>query len=329
MLKPGAKLESTSEIAKRYSVALVTAQAALKQLTKEGLIVRTQKKGTYVSQSEGSKKINHDVLIIGNTNDKFWLELYFKILVELKKDGINSQCIDVHTEQSELREILKTKYLMVILSEHFHANIIQDEFPEHNVISLSAHKPLQFKGHIVCSNPYFAAYEGTMHLIKNGYENIACLCNAGKCNVESDIRRFVNNEFVAGYHRALQENKLSTMLMSYPVTGSAEEIITKFLKAGKIPDAVVSSLDHRSKELVEVIEQFDLKVPDDIALVSTGNSVWSEAFKFTSFDFQRDKMAKACIEIIKEMEGGRIQEDEFICRNILPKMIVRSSCQTP
>jgi len=326
-LEPGSRLEVTSEIAKRYSVALVTAQVALQHLSEEGLITRLPGKGTYVSKSKKTPQTEKEVLIIGSTQDKYWLELYFNIIVDLKKIGINAQCIDVDTKAPELKKILHKKYLMIILPHSALAENIQKEFPEQNIISLNINDPFRFKGHIVCSNLYFAAYEGTKHLINHGHKKIACFCNAGSCDTTSDIRSFLGNETVAGYYQAMTDNNLSDMLlMSFISGGESEKIVHDFFRAGKIPTAVYSSIDHRSKEFVKTISSYSLNIPDDIALVSSGNSVWSEAFDFTSFDIQKDKMAQSCVDIIKDTHDGRIQKDEFICRQIMPKLIIRKSC---
>lgn len=57
-LQPHAKLPSESEMTAAYGVSRITVRQALGDLQKEGLIVRLQGKGAYVSQPQASQQLN-------------------------------------------------------------------------------------------------------------------------------------------------------------------------------------------------------------------------------------------------------------------------------
>lgn len=59
-LPPGARVPSEHELVRRFGVARMTANRALKELAAEGLIVRTAGSGTYVAD----RKLEHSALVV-------------------------------------------------------------------------------------------------------------------------------------------------------------------------------------------------------------------------------------------------------------------------
>ena len=59
-LKPGARVPSEHELVRRFGVARMTANRALKELAAEGLIVRTAGSGTFVAD----RKLEHSALVV-------------------------------------------------------------------------------------------------------------------------------------------------------------------------------------------------------------------------------------------------------------------------
>src|SRR3954470_18146241 len=57
-LQPDEKLLSESEMTAAYGVSRITVRQALGDLQKEGLIVRLQGKGAFVSQPQASQQLN-------------------------------------------------------------------------------------------------------------------------------------------------------------------------------------------------------------------------------------------------------------------------------
>src|SRR3954470_8450826 len=57
-LQPHAKLPSESEMTAAYGVSRITVRQALSDLQKEGLIVRLQGKGAFVSQPQAAQELN-------------------------------------------------------------------------------------------------------------------------------------------------------------------------------------------------------------------------------------------------------------------------------
>lgn len=129
--------------------------------------------------------------------------------------------------------------------------------------------------HKVMVDNYKGAYDATMHLVNNGYRNIATLTNATVLSIAK--------ERLAGYKAALQDSGLAVKeeMIKYCVHGGMilEEVETamgELLTLKKRPDAILASADKLTTGCLRIMKAKGLKVPDDIALVGFSNTDLTE-----------------------------------------------------
>jgi LacI family transcriptional regulator len=115
-----------------------------------------------------------------------------------------------------------------------------------------------------------AAFEGTEHLIKNGYKNIACIASSSTL--------FISKERVAGYIKALKENGLpvtETNIQYIPHGGViVEEIyeaIERLMKQKNKPDAILACSDRITTSTMRYCQQHQIDIPNQVGLLGFSN----------------------------------------------------------
>jgi len=125
--------------------------------------------------------------------------------------------------------------------------------------------------HKVMVDNFRGAYDATMHLIKQGYKNIATITNSENLSI--------TRERVAGYVEALaQKNtKARKSMIKYCFHGGmilseVEEAITQLMKTKPRPDAIFTSSDKLTTGCMRVLKRKGIRIPEDIAVVGFSNS---------------------------------------------------------
>jgi LacI family transcriptional regulator len=116
-----------------------------------------------------------------------------------------------------------------------------------------------------------AAYEGTLHLINNGFKNIA--------HITSSANISISTERLEGYKKALTENKLSVnpdyiKFCSHGgmLTEEVDVAIAQLLQLKDPPDAIFTASDRITTQTLAYLTHACKKVPDDIALIGFTNT---------------------------------------------------------
>jgi LacI family transcriptional regulator len=133
----------------------------------------------------------------------------------------------------------------------------------------------EIKTHKVIVDNYKGAYEATVHLVKNGYKNIATLSNATVLSIAK--------ERLAGYKAALADNGLAVdeSMIRFCQHGGmivqeVEEEMEALFQLSPRPDAIITSADKLTTNCFRILKAKGLKVPDDIGLIGFSNSDLTE-----------------------------------------------------
>lgn len=84
--KPGGQLPPERELARLTGYSLGTVQRALRELADEGIVVRTQGSGTYVSEGRGSIDTPLHLRFVGRAGEPTFLPLFPKVLSRKRID---------------------------------------------------------------------------------------------------------------------------------------------------------------------------------------------------------------------------------------------------
>jgi len=125
--------------------------------------------------------------------------------------------------------------------------------------------------HKVMVDNFRGAYDATMHLIKQGYNNIATITNSENLSI--------TRERVAGYVEALAQKHIKPrkQLIKYCFHGGmllseVEEAITQLLKVRPRPDAIFTGSDKLTTGTMRVLKNKGIRIPKDMAVVGFSNS---------------------------------------------------------
>ncbi len=180
--------------------------------------------------------------------------------------------------------------------------------------------------HTVIADNYKAAYDATVHLIKNGYSKIAHITSAPFLSI--------TKERLDGYKAALLENGLpfNEQYVKYCSYGGmiVEEIegaLNNLLKIKQKPDAFITAGDRITTGSLSAIKNLGLSVPDDIAVVGFTNSNIPELINptLTTIRLPAFAMGRTAIELLIQMIESKRPVTEFQNKVLQTEFTIRES----
>ncbi|MBD1260143.1 LacI family DNA-binding transcriptional regulator [Maribacter polysiphoniae] len=172
-----------------------------------------------------------------------------------------------------------------------------------------------------------AAYNAVEHLINLGKKRIAIL--------KETENSFNSEKRYAGYLRALRNNEIA---IDEKIILSTEDISLKngsrltrmLLSLKKRPDAIFAITDNAAIGAIKALHKFNVKIPQEIAVVGFSNSVNSTIIQpaLTTVDQPGDRIGRTAVAyLIKEIENP--DNDEAIKTvEIKTSLLVRDSSFT-
>lgn len=182
--------------------------------------------------------------------------------------------------------------------------------------------------HKVIVDNYKGAYDATVHLIQNGYRNIATLSNAPVLSIARDR--------LAGYKAALQDNGLEVKdeLIRHCVHGGmlldeVETAMNDLLALKNKPDAILASADKLTTGCLRILKSNGLKVPDDMALVGFSNTDLTELLDPPLSVIRQPafEMGEVATDLLLQLIESKRPVTEFETRVLSTELIVRDSSQ--
>ena len=129
--------------------------------------------------------------------------------------------------------------------------------------------------HKVIVDNYKATYKATEHLVQQGYKRISCIINAPHLSIAQ--------ERIAGYKQALEDNNYEvdeTLIQCCSAGGSIQQEVERamntLLSFNPKVDAIAGLSDKLTIGALKVLQQKNIKIPEEIGLVGFSNSDLSE-----------------------------------------------------
>ncbi|MBB5437679.1 MULTISPECIES: LacI family DNA-binding transcriptional regulator [Pedobacter] len=136
----------------------------------------------------------------------------------------------------------------------------------------------QVNTHKVGADNFKGAYDATMHLINNGYKNIAHLNTNTILSIATDR--------LNGYKQALADSGIKyrpELLRSCNYTDAnklnedLEQAIKYYMSLKDKPDAIFTATDQISTRCLVLLNKLGYKIPDDVALIGFTNTELADA----------------------------------------------------
>lgn len=175
------------------------------------------------------------------------------------------------------------------ISDKYTRAVIGTKIP---VVFLDFYNDLTSNSCIVC-NSFYAVYEMTNYLIRNGHTNIAFV---GNIHATSSIQ-----DRYLGYMKSLIEHKIE--LHDYYVISDRDAETGRFidLKLPLImPTAFVCNCDEAAYRLINLLRENGYRVPEDISVTGFDNSVYSNISvpNITTVEVDTAKMSEIAVEAL-------------------------------
>ncbi len=317
-MPPGYKVDSINKIRTRHGVSRETAKLVLKKLSEESLVISKAGKGSFVTSQVAIRKIWGVILPFYSSNIE---ELISHLKVEATKRNRQLTYFLDYNDPEEERKLVST-----MIMEGYEAIIIIPNFNETSTSDFYR-KLISGKTKVILidntmAGSYFRYVIQSYDLgVKRAMDYLASRSNGNFLLVTNDIWKGRNllNEHIEQTFRNLAKE-------IYPgrkvfVTTGILELSLEMLVENNIR-GILSCSDTDSVKTLGRLKKFNIKTPDQISLVSYGNTEITELFQpaITVIDCRYDEMARYAVSLLDK------GNDNIPAQHIIqPQLIIRET----
>ncbi|NLM61602.1 MAG: substrate-binding domain-containing protein [Clostridiales bacterium] len=319
--KAGEKLETENEMIERYGVSRQTVRQALSILENEGLIVRRQGSGIYVSGPDARGQIQKPREKVITFVSTYISEYVFPSIIRGAEEVLRKAGYTLNLSQTENRVELERRIISSIIADPPAGMIVEGTktaIPNPNV---PLYRQLIGSGvPIVFINGYYANLDNTIYVVtddrQGGRDAVSFLIKKGHKHIggifkSDDIQ---GHERYAGFAECLVENdaELVDERVLWFTTENRDQVLFgdngRFL-VNKFADcsAVVCYNDQIAVRVIDIFVRAGLEVPREKAVISFDNSHYSDlsSIRITSLDHPKENLGRAAAVKLLMMIGGK------------------------
>jgi len=312
---PKGVLPVEPELAEQLQVSRKTLRSALSRLALENLVVRVKGKGTFVNTGE---RTQGKILVVVRNNEHISLpDRYILPGIQQEASNLNLQ-VETCTQLSlvtrpkdeVVHRIRQKDYLGILSLEN---NFLGDE-PTIGVLKgtgLPVLLPHAYPGDDEKTG--FAAMgsdyrkvirDGLQYLVKLGHRRIACLTYQ---DFRIDRKNYFQILEELGLDMSPELYQKSSSYMNHDLILAA--IRKLFDSTEKRPTAIFCFSDYFALCLYEYLEQHQIRIPEDLAVLSTGGMIGCDFLTppLSAIDFDCLGIGRAAVRNLMEMR----QKNEF------------------
>lgn len=333
---PGEKIHSENQLVDIFGVSRQTVRQAIGELVNEGWLYRERGAGTFVTQQAENKALPaikkgksigvittylSDYIfpsIIRGIESYLTEQGYSMIVASTNNDvDIEKQCLEMMMEQQVEGLIIEpTKSSNFNPNLNYYLTLEQKNIP---YVMINQFYQQLNPPHIMVDDEK-GGYLSTSHLLNLGHKKVVGLFKV------DDLQGIAR---MKGFIQAYREKRLSFLphtILPY-TTETKQDVIQsefyKLLQSDERPTGIVCYNDDIAVNVLQMIRKLNIKVPEDISIVSHDNSYLSETLKLTSVTHPKTNLgidaAKWIVSTIKNNQGP-VQEIVYD-----PELVVRTS----
>lgn len=318
--QPNQKISSESELMKQFGVSRHTVRLAIGDLVTEGWLYREQGSGTFCADRKVDEpdtnvtKIKSIAIVTTYISDYIFPSIIRGAETYLSHNGYNVSLFSTNNDHDTEKKVLEK-----ILSQNFDGVIVE---PTKSAISnpnISYYLNLESKKiPYIMIHAYYDELEPlsiimdderggflqTEHLINLGHENIIGFFKTDDNQGTKRMKGFLNAH--RKYDIAINPNYVVTYKTDEKKPRPVKELNRILsLRDDRKPTAIVCYNDELAIYLLNVLRHKNIRVPEDISMVSYDDSFLAEVseVKLTTIVHPKSKMGKAAANaIIKLIE---------------------------
>ena len=277
-LKVGDKLETQSELVKRYDVSLITIKRALSDLISEGVLYARAGKGTYVAQRP--QKIDYSkhltiAYVLKDLDNPFYQSIVSSVERNLSKNDSNLMLYSSDNrhdnEERKIRYFIDMGVSGLILGSLFHSHYtdslikqLEAERFSFVMVSYTEDPSINFVG----TDQELGGFMATEHLIKNGYADIGYV-NGEEGNLVGEARKRGFLKAMTDYDVPVDQKNL----LQITVDGKRDDMKSGYLVGKQFcelkdrPKAMFIYNDLSALGFIQALGESGINVPKDVAIV--------------------------------------------------------------
>lgn len=329
--KVNESIPTEAELQTIYDVSRYTVRQAINLLVTEDILVKKKGSGTYVKSkgikrdidSNGPKKIG---LVISSFSDYIFPSIIEGVESTLSEQGTSllvSSTDNTFKKERTALEMMINQGVDGLIIEPVKSNTVSQNLKYYSYF-LQNDIPFvlingyfdYFKTSTVRNDDVKAGYMATEHLINKGHENILLITKIDDMQGYNRLK---------GYLGALQAHGIEVKdkyILEY-TTETLGELFEDFrnLSFDDIT-AIVSYNDELSYELIQELEEMNLKIPENISLVSHDDIIVNHEYKkkITSISHPKEQLGvKAAEQIINVFDNGYSEFEDII---LTPELVL-------
>ncbi|TVX98591.1 LacI family DNA-binding transcriptional regulator [Paenibacillus cremeus] len=284
-----------------------------------------------LAQGLKSMKTNVIAIVLSNLKNSFWT----KVLegVEDTCRAMNYQLMICNTNEDSALEREHIKGLQmrqvdgIIVNPTVHNNpffetLTKSGFP----LILINRKLNRIKANYVVTNNVHGGKLATQHFLKLGKTKITAFVYSSK-GVSSWSGR------IQGYREAMLEGGIPPELQNVVEVdeeeGSSKKAVLKLCSGDTRPEAIFSTNNMMTLEIIEGIQELGLRMPEDIAIIGYDETPWSRHLSppLTTINQPAYEMGRLAAEgLIRLIRASRQPRPKTV--TLVPDIIIRRSCGT-
>jgi LacI family transcriptional regulator len=160
----------------------------------------------------------------------------------------------------------------------------------------------------------------TRHLIGQGHRRVALVLHG--------LRSQVYAEREQGYRSALEEASIAfdqSLVFPWELGSDQHALWTRIKTANPRPTGVVLYNNELAADILSLIRQDGFRVPQDVALITHGNSKWNERLEvpLSAVDSDPGELAEAIVDsLLKQIKTPELPPRTVLLR---PRLFARAS----
>ena len=309
------------QLMRKRNVSRHTVRKSLQILTDENLVYAIKGSGTYVNYNINKESVSKNDNIKIGLITTYISEYIFPSIIRgientLKKNNatliLSSTNNDYKNERDSIENLLFNGVRGLII-EPTKSNLLNPNLDYYlklkklNIpyVFINARYDLLDDTYVIL-NDFNAGFSTTSHLIGLNHYNIAIIAKY------DDMQ---GKERLKGYLSAIKENSLyNTFIYTY-VTGEEDSITKEFIKDYRKNNvsAVVCYNDNIASLVYKYSNANNIKIPDDLSVVSVDNSMISENLNITSYNHPKSKLGVKSAEILLDMIYNKSENYKNYC----------------
>lgn len=318
------KLESERELEKRLGAGRQRIRAVIQQLMSEGLLVKQEGKGTYITPVVRNKYLNLICSPDIKNNDPFYNNLLVELTNFAAKESVNISPLRLDNLKNGFSN---SPALVVGRMDDPALNQLKDAFP-----TLIAFE--NYLEHDTVNQIYFDHYKIGWNAVKAlsdyGHRKIMHVTGPN-CYASASLRR---TGFIEAAQKFGVEQTVFSGKMNFQGGYQAGEAVAGMVRQGDCTAVFVVN-DWMAVGLMQYMKENGIRVPDDVSIVGVDNIPLSSQISpsLTTFSLDVRMMVAEVFVLLNTMNAGdksdqdTLTADMMTCRRVIltPVLIARES----